>query len=461
MKEISIDDLKTIFGKNKRGKYFIDIYEEKYPILKNNDVFRWLTTKISKFAQKTNKQPKDFNVTSYLKALNDYCNHNKVSNPSELLQENIDNRNKRLVDYLVYLIKVKGLNEVSVKNAYQSRIKSFFSARGFPITDGLETEDSGINHNEMSLTRDKIQAILNMINNSNYKLASKIQSLLGLRIGDVLKELPKYKILEFESEIDNSKHYYIKNFLTIKENVRIKYLFFPKELTKLLQAIYQIKDLTHLDLSSKLLKTRKSEKKGGKVILSSEYLRKLKVVAKKLYPNEVMRSHSFRKYFATQISRVNLTKIRNDIGSDVESNFKEHLLGHKVHYSSKVYNQIINDINQFYELWKPLEASLCIDCEIVNTTNQDILDLKEQIIKLKDQNDDMLRERSEFKEKIEKLEEITSKIPNLLEAYESMKINFIELRKESNKDVSDKEIIDKLGLKEIPKKSSKKLKLNK
>lgn len=102
-------------------------------------------------------------------------------------------------------------------------------------------------------------------------------------------------------------------------------------------------------------------------------MRKLKIVAKELYPNEVMRTHSFRKYFLTQISRINLTEIRKDIGSDVEGNFKEHLLGHKVHYSSKVYNQILNDIYQFYELWKPLEASLCIDCEIIDNLTSKLI----------------------------------------------------------------------------------------
>ena len=158
-------------------------------------------------------------------------------------------------------------------------------------------------------------------------------------------------------------------------------------------------------------------------------MRKLKSVAKELYPNEVMRTHSYRKYFATQISRVNLTKIRNDIGSDVESNFKEHLLGHKVHYSSKVYNQIINDINQFYELWKPLEASLCIDCEIINTTNQDVIDLKEKNLKLEEEIKTILKERIEFKEKIDKMEETLAKVPKLLEAYESMKTNFILVQK--------------------------------
>ncbi len=67
------------------------------------------------------------------------------------------------------MIKVEKRNEVSVKNAYQSRIKSFYSARGSPITDGLETEQNGINENEMNLDREKIQVILNLINNSNYK----------------------------------------------------------------------------------------------------------------------------------------------------------------------------------------------------------------------------------------------------------------------------------------------------
>lgn len=401
LKEYTKSDLQAIFGKkklygwdttNKKEKItHHDGYYELYPILENNDVFRWITTKMNKFAQKPNKEPKNFKISSYLNPLQKYCDFYDVSNPSDLLKENIDKRNQRVVDYLVYLINEKGLNEVSVKNAYQSRIKSFYSARGSPITDGLETEDSGVNHNEMNLDREKIQAILNMINNSNYKLTAKTQALLGLRISDVLRELPKYKIFKHQ------EHYYIKNFLTIKENVRIKYVFFPNELTKLLQAIYQIENLRELDLSSRFLRTRKSKNKGDKVILSSEYLRKLKIVTKKLYPNEVMRSQSFRKYFATQISRVNLTKIRNDIGSDVESNFKEHLLGHKVHYSSKVYNQIINDINQFYELWKPLEASLYIDLETVNTTDKEVLEIKEKNVKLKEQIDILLSDGLKMK----------------------------------------------------------------
>ena len=50
------------------------------------------------------------------------------------------------------------------------------------------------------------------------------------------------------------------------------------------------------------------------------------------------------------------------------------------------------------------------------------------------------------------MEEIALKIPNLLEAYENMK----KLLSENLNNISDKEIIDTLGLKEFPKKTPKK-----
>lgn len=153
LKEYTKSDLQAIFGKkklygwdttNKKGKItHHDGYYELYPILEDDDVFRWITTKMNKFAQKPHKEPKNFKISSYLNPLQKYCDFYDVSYPSDLLKENLDKRNQRLVDYLVNLINVKGLNEVSVTNAYQSRIKSFYSARGSPITDGLETVDSG------------------------------------------------------------------------------------------------------------------------------------------------------------------------------------------------------------------------------------------------------------------------------------------------------------------------------
>ncbi len=190
--------------------------------------------------------------------------------------------------------------------------------------------------------------------------------MLGFRVNDVLKELTKEVNEKAKYEIKKHKeHYYIKDFYTKKENVKIRYVFFPKELTKLIQSIYSIKDLTKLDLSKDFLKGR-----NNTLINSTEYMRKLKKVVKELYPKEVMRTHSFRKYFSTRNSYVNLcdysrNTLNQTIGSEVESNFKEHLLGHRVHYSSKVYNQILNSLNNFYELWKPLEVQVQVQVKLI------------------------------------------------------------------------------------------------
>lgn len=69
-------------------------------------------------------------------------------------------------------------------------------------------------------------------------------------------------------------------------------------------------------------------------------------------------------------------------------------------------------------------------------------------------------------QKVSQMEEIIEKIPNLLEDFENIKTELYNLKmseslayKLPKKDVSDKEIIDTLGLKEIPKKSDKKLKI--
>jgi hypothetical protein len=418
MKEYSLKDIEEIYGKNKlygykgsKGKH-IKGYLEKYPILENEDVYKWIINKIKKFKRK-DKKGKNFNITSYLRALQDYCDYYKVSNPSDLLKENVDTRNQRVVDYLVHLINLEKRNPVSVKNAYQSRIKSFYSARGSPITDGLETEQNGLNKDEISLDKEKIQAILNRLNNSNYKLLAKIQSLLGFRISDAIEELtmsvkdsegnlkPKYEIKKYKD------HYLIKDFHAKKENVRIKNVFFPKELTNLIQAITNKDDLTKVDLSKDILKTR-----NNTLIRKSEYLRKLKKVASELYPDEVMRTHSFRKYFSTHCGYVNLSDlskrlIGKNIGSEIEFNFKEHLIGHKTHYSSKVYNQILDDIEQFYSLWKPLENSISIDIETVNITDKEVLKLAEKNTRLEKRIDILINEKIELKDKIEEQENLT------------------------------------------------------
>jgi len=446
IKEYSNEDLKAIFGKNKKGIAFFDIWIKKYPILENNDVVKWLSVKIRKFAQK-GKEPSKFNITSYVKALQDYCNYNKLSNPSEitekLLKENIDTRNNRLLTYLNHLIQ-QGKNVVSVKNAYQSRIKSFYSSRGAPITEGLDSESHGENKYEIDLNKEKLQNILNHINNSQYKVIAKIQALLGIRVNDVLKELvakkkdskePKYRI-----ELYKDTHYCIRNFQTQKEKVRIKNVFFPKELSQLLRTTYQ-KNLTELDLSKDILKT-----KNGNTISSIEYHRKLRKVANELYPKENMKTHSLRKYFYTNLGHVNLSDYVRDnksinltIGSEVEEKFKEHLMGHKLNYSSTVYNRIMNNRETFYELWKPLEISLCIDCDIVDTTSKDILKVKEENVKLKEQIDDLLKDGLQMKRL---MLELYAKVENI-DLNEEFPLEITEYAQKGKTDKENKAIMEK------------------
>lgn len=158
--------------------------------------------------------------------------------------------------------------------------------------------------------------------------------------------------------------------------------------------------------------------------------------------------------FYTQISRVNLTEIRKDIGSDVESYFKEHLIGHKVPYSNTTYQQIINHIEQYYELWKPLENSICIDCEIIDTTSQEILNLKEKYDSLIEETTKKDKELFELKEELNKLnkmtniydqnfEKLTNKFENVVETIKGVNIALKSLDKVAETLVKNELITDK------------------
>lgn len=70
-------------------------------------------------------------------------------------------------------------------------------------------------------------------------------------------------------------------------------------------------------------------------------------------------------------------------------------MGHKVHYSSNVYKQITQNIDNFYNLWKLLEGALSIDFEIRDDTNEEIENLKEKydkLIELDNQKDKEIKE---------------------------------------------------------------------
>ncbi len=351
----------------------------------------------------------------------------------------------------------KGVNEVSVKNAYQSRIKFFFSARGFGLTDGLETEQSGLNKNEIYLDQMMFKRIYDRIENKEYKLIMMIQALTGLRISDVLTELTKevnekakYKFKKYEikeNDIVKDYYYYIKDFNTQKESVKINFMFFPKELVELIKSVYPIDDLTKLDLSKDFLKTRNKT-----LIDKYDFLKKLKKISKELFPNSVVRTHSFRKFFCNQLGKVNLTKLDEKIGTDIEVNFKEHLLGHKVHYSSKVYKQYTENINKYFSLWKLIETVLCIDYKIKNVTDEKIVEIREENQSLKNQIEILIKKNNGIVSIVKNLSQliieneanITPSLPKIDFTDKDNEFQEREMRKFRERDEKVKEIEETL-----------------
>jgi len=99
----------------------------------------------------------------------------------------------------------------------------------------------------------------------------------------------------------------------------------------------------------------------------------------------------------------------------------------------------------------PQQNAFCYKCGNVINKDRIVVDRVKEKVDI----EKLQRENKELNKKVDKLEEIALKIPNLLEAYENMK----KLLSENLSNISDKEIIKTLGLKEIPEKSDKKLKL--
>jgi len=394
-------NFREIYGKNKKGKFFYDIWLEKYPIFKNKDVEAWLRDKINNYTDE-GKKPQKFSITSYLKPLYQYCIFNQTDNPSNLLKEDIDTRNMRFKKFMMFLMDAKeddprlkqiGFkkypSEESIRNNLQGRIKGFYSNRGVPMSYGLKTVKSGANVDELVLNKDIIKLIQGKLESANYRLICKFESQTGLRIGDVLNELPKeikgkakYKIEYYKT----GEHYFIRNFRTQKEMVIINYLFFTQELTELIQSVTGITDLKKLDLR-KLFISR-----NGNRINSDNYRERLKQIAKELGIEDKIRTHGLRKYYETQLNTLK------------DDKFKTHLVGAEPNYRDEVYDNNIKSIKWFYENWSNAENVICVDCIVVDKTNKKIVELETEIATLKEQKDIAIKENVKMIERVSSLE---------------------------------------------------------
>ena len=415
-------NFKEIYGKNKGkgksfGKFFYDIWLEKYPIFENKDIMAWIRAKIDKYTDE-GKKPEKFSVTSYLKPMYQYCLFNRdieknqeYCNPSDLLKEDIDNRNMRLKKYLTFLmakeddliIKQLGFSknpsEESIRNNIQGRIKGFYSQRGANISYGLKTVKSGANKDEIFFDKEIIKRIQGKLESANYRLICKFESQAGLRIGDVLKEIPKeikgkakYKIEYYKT----GDRYFIRNFKSQKEMVTINYLFFTQELTELIQSITGKNDLRKLDLRTLFISRLKNR------INADNYRERLKQIAKELKLDGNIKTHGLRKYFETQLNTLN------------NNRFKGHLVGAEPNYRDEVYDNNLRNIKWFFENWSKAEKVICVDCIIVDKTNVKVIELETEIENLKEQKKIAIKENVEMIHRVNSLESKFQLLENMI-----------------------------------------------
>ncbi len=399
-------NFEKIFGTNKingytnaKGKH-IKGWKELYSIYDNKDIQSWIRNMIDQYTEE-GKDPAKFSFTSYIGYLQQYCDFNKTDNPSELLTEDIDGRNARLKKYLTFLynaeeeeIKKLGFrkrpSDVSIRNMIQSRIKGFFSDRGVNISYGMKARKSGANKEEIYLDKDMIKQIQNLLESRQYNLINKFETQTGLRISDVLDELTngKYKIEQYK------KHYFIRDFISHKEKVIINFLFFTTELSELLASIYPKDKMEEIDLT-KLFLSRKNKRIRG-----IDYLARVKAISKKLGFNGNLKTHAFRKYFTNTIANM----------EESDDRFNQHLEGREPNYRDSAYITSLKNFEWYYTKWLRVEKEICVDCIILNKTNEVIIKLKTEIAKLTEQNEIAVKENANLSLRLDKFEEQMKKI---------------------------------------------------
>lgn len=362
----------------------ISKWENKYSIFKNKEVKDWIIHKVEKYTR-SGKNPIKFKITNYLRYLNEYCEFYNIKNPSDLLKEPINERNDRLLRYLSYLIK-DGRSEVTVRNGVQSILKSFYSDRGNPVSDGLSIRKSGDNQNEIILNKKIIKKIQTHLERPEYRLAIKLLAETGLRGDDIFIELKSGKyVLQKHKD-----HYFIRNFKTLKSGIIINFLFFPKECTDLMKYIYG-DDLENLDLRNILLTKR------DKNIRRTDVWRRVKIIARdNLGIKENMKLHCFRKFFNTVIL----------LHRDLDTDFKEHLMGHSINLSQS-YNSNLRDVEWFYNTWRKIEDLISIDSVIVDRTMTELSDVKKENMNLKQQVEILLESKMNLEKKLHDLSKST------------------------------------------------------
>lgn len=177
-----------------------------------------------------------------------------------------------------------------------------------------------------------------------------------------------------------------------------------------------------------------------KRMIEKYYTEKMKEIIDKLDLMNIT-PKSLRRWFNTHLEK-----------NSIKTSIIRRLMGHKGDIGDEHYNQIFEQAKEGEYEELALYFSENIDILIsLGNGNKRYTKIDKKLEKLETLNKDLIEQLAETNKKVDLMEEV---MPKLLEAYKNMK-TFIS---ENLKDISDKDIIETLGLKEIPKESTKKLK---
>jgi hypothetical protein len=409
------------------GEEVIEDLIQKYPILQDESIQKFMEWRVKNFTEKGNN-PQKFKpyLQHILQVMTDYCFYNDVTaNPSDLLNEDNDDRNDRLDDYIEALkggwtppqeIKhsknIKKKSEVSIYNTHVGIIRGYYKCHGLPITTYMKNV-TGKNENEAILDRDDVVYLVKNATNPEYRLLIKFQCMLGLRISDVLNHMtsnnpqdtnkPLYKLEKHKN------HFFIRDFITQKYKIKINFLFFPSELIEDIRKVYGYKEeMEDFDLRTLFDSKCKKEGEPQQKIKRQNLLKRFKALGDEEIEGN-LKTHCFRKYFEGIVRNTSL-----DLPPKADTEFKTHLEGHHLDPVVYTYNQELRNLQAYYDLWLKIEPRLVIEHEIhfVEHTSETVVQLTKDKAKMENQMSAMMTMMEQQEEQLHQQQEFIEKTKN-------------------------------------------------
>ena len=222
-----------------------------------------------------------------------------------------------------------------------------------------------------------------------------------------------------------------------KKNSMYFQTFFNSESVRMIE-LY-LKERKNVDSKNWLFANNKDDSKQSRINGFSEAL---KIVCRKLDIKNIT-PKSLRRYFNTILKR-----------NKIDFEIREGLLGHKVEISKgSAYDEILNDSYALAKFYNEKIESLTL----LGNGNRKINKVDKRVNDLEELNKKLVEQLANSNKRVNDLEEAITKVnkilPNLIEWN-----NFLSDKYDKSlSKITDKEIIEVLGIKEAPKEPTKKL----